>query len=444
MKCLLFLFGLVFISSVFAGAEVATATMVRGDVDVLTLGKTKKLEKGQSVEEGSVVKTGEKSFVKLVFTDKSQMNIGPKSEMKIEKFSGKDSGVIDLVKGQIRSQVSKDYLQMQDKSKSKMFIKTSNAVMGIRGTDFMISTNGQATTAVLFEGQVVFNNTTSGDPGTSSDRLENIVNEGVQMHPGEFSVADPTRSEPTQPALLNIQQRDALEKNENFESDRSPSSNTSEINKTIVPEGLTGQVVSNSSETLKNEVAKAAGVPIEAQEAGRSPTSADPNGMAIGDSIKPANGSFVHLESGVIIPPAPGSILDANTNTYLPAPGNGKVAADGSYIPPKNIEISATGEITKISVDANGNQVTQKLPPPSPVFVGAPVVVNSSLAPMALGALPPPKMGDFPPGMSPGGSLLDPTNALRNNPTGITATDIFINNTLSNVGKLNIQINGPQ
>ena len=33
------------------------------------------------------------------------------SEMKIESFSGKDSGVIDLVKGKIRSQVTKDYLQ---------------------------------------------------------------------------------------------------------------------------------------------------------------------------------------------------------------------------------------------------------------------------------------------------------------------------------------------
>jgi hypothetical protein len=127
-------------TSAWASKKVAIVKLLKGEVDVLTLGKTTKLKVEDWVEDGSVVKTGEKSFVKLVFIDKSQMNIGPGSEMKIEKFGEKDSGVIDLVKGKIRSQVTKDYLQM-DRNKSKLFIKTPNAVMGVRGTDFLISTN---------------------------------------------------------------------------------------------------------------------------------------------------------------------------------------------------------------------------------------------------------------------------------------------------------------
>src|SRR5687767_5827091 len=104
MKTLIALFVFVsFMSLSFAqGGEapkVAVASMLRGDVDLLILGKTIKLKKDDWVREGSVVKTADKSFVKLVFIDKSQMNIGPNSEMKIAKFSGNESGIIDLVKG---------------------------------------------------------------------------------------------------------------------------------------------------------------------------------------------------------------------------------------------------------------------------------------------------------------------------------------------------------
>src|SRR5690606_31022450 len=156
--CVLIFFILLSIASAWAEEQkVAVVKLLKGEVDVLNMGKTTKLKAEDWVEAGAVVKTAEKSFVKLVFIDKSQMNIGPNSEMKIESFSGKDAGVIDLVKGKIRSQVTKDYLQMKDKDRSKLFIKTENAVMGVRGTDFMISTNGKNTSVVLFEGEVVFN-----------------------------------------------------------------------------------------------------------------------------------------------------------------------------------------------------------------------------------------------------------------------------------------------
>ncbi len=108
MNSLFILVVMLFSLSAFAQTKVAVVKLIRGEADVLTLGKTTKLKVDDWVENGSVVKTAEKSFVKLVFIDKSQMNVGPNSEMKIESFTGKDSGVIDLVKGKIRSQVTKD------------------------------------------------------------------------------------------------------------------------------------------------------------------------------------------------------------------------------------------------------------------------------------------------------------------------------------------------
>lgn len=345
--------------------KVAVASIIRGEVDLLIMGKTIRLKKDDWVKEGSVVKTADKSFVKLIFIDKSQMNIGPNTEMKIAKFNGNDSGIIDLVKGKIRSQVTKDYLQMKDKDRSKIFVKTPNAVMGIRGTDFMISTNGINTSAVLFEGSVVFAKNTDFS-NSSTDRLEDLVNRGVRMHPGEFSVVEQNRSRPTEPAFLNIEQREVLEKNDNFDSDRNPSNSSAQKveSKSVVPEGLSGAVVSNNSESIKAEV-----VSNDSSTAAKSvPSSSDPNGYIKGEKLKPANGSFVHLESGTIIPPGPGSVLDTNTNTYIPGPDQGDVTNVGEYLPPKNVEITDDGKIMIAFKDASGVMKIQEIEKPKPLI----------------------------------------------------------------------------
>lgn len=362
MKTIFSVFLILFSLQLSAQTKVAVVKVLRGEVDILTLGKTTRLKVDDWVEDGAVIRTAEKSFVKLVFVDKSQMNVGPSSEMKIEAFSGKDSGVIDLVKGKIRSQVTKDYLQMKEKDKSKLFIKTANAVMGVRGTDFMISTNGASTSAFLFEGEVVFNKLQERGEATSA-QLEEIVNRGVRMFPGEFSVMDRERSMPTVPALLNIQQREHLEKNKEFDSTRSPSNSGNEVSKSVVPAGLNGVVVANNTEILHKEVSQ---VTSTAKE--HLPASKDPQGYVNGEIVKPANGSFVHVDSGVIIPPGPTSVLDKNTNTYIPGPESGKVTTDGTYVPPKNVEITDGGKIFVAVSDASGSMKVQEVQKPVPII----------------------------------------------------------------------------
>ena len=346
--------------SAWSAPKVAIVKILKGNV-VNYVGKEPRPLKAEDwVESGSVIKTNDKSFVKLIFTDKSQMNIGPNSLMKIENFSGKDSGVIDLVKGKIRSQVTKDYLQI-DKGRSKLFIKTKNAVLGVRGTDFLISTNGKNTATVLFEGEIAFNKF-DGAKGLSADRLENIVDRGMRMYPGEFSVVERDRPQPTVPSLMNIQQRDALENNDGLNS-RTPSNTKEEAKHTVVPEGLDGKVVSNDSQVLKNEVAQITPVIDRAV-----PSSADPDGYIKGNLVKPANGSFVHIDSGVIIPPGPGSLLDKNSNTYIPGQQMGTVNADGTYIPPENVEITGDGKVlVTVTDDETGAVKVKEVAPPPPI-----------------------------------------------------------------------------
>jgi hypothetical protein len=356
--CFLSLFWILFTAPAMAQKKVAVVKLLRGDADILSLGKTIKLKADDWVSEGHVVRTADKSFVKLVFIDKSQMNVGPNSEMKIENFSGKDSGVIDLVKGKIRSQVTKDYLQMEDRDKSKLFIKTANAVMGVRGTDFMISTNGKTSSVVLFAGEVVFNKLDDRRT-TSSGALEQIVDRGVRMFPGEFSVVDPNR-QPTVPSLLNVQQRETLEKNDSFEANRGSKEDAS---RSVVPEGLSGGLASNNSETIKKEVGQVSAATDKT--AANMASSANPDGYVVGEKLKPSNGSFLHLDSGVIIPPAPDSILDQNTNTYVAGSGNGTIASNGDYVPPKNMEISNDGKIMVSSADG---KTVRELSKPIPII----------------------------------------------------------------------------
>lgn len=362
MKKTLFIAFTLLPMTALAAQKVAVVKLLRGNVQVVNQGKTQNLKMDDWVEEGSVLKTAGKSFVKLIFTDKSSMNVGPESEMKIEQFNGKEAGVLDLVKGKVRSQVTKDYLQMQDQDKSKLFIKTKNAVMGIRGTDFMISTNGKNTATVLFEGQVVFNHLSARGP-LSTSKLEDIVDRGVRIMPGEFSVVEVDRPQPTVPSVLNVKQREALESNSNFESGRNPGSAGSEPSKSVVPDGLSGQGVSNSSDTLKNEVSQ---LSPSAEASPKATVNAE--GFVAGDTVKPANGSFLHLDSGTVIPPSPDSVFDPNTNSYMPGPGNGTVAADGSFVPPANIEITTDGKVLMtVPTGGSGEVKVVELPKPTPV-----------------------------------------------------------------------------
>jgi hypothetical protein len=378
--CMLFLSLLISGLAFGQAKKVAVVKIIRGEVSVLTLGKTTKLQIKDWVEDGAVVKTADKSFAKLVFIDKSEINVGPNSEMKIEKFSGTDSGVIDLVKGKIRSQVTKDYLQDQ-KDKSKLFIKTPNAVMGIRGTDFMITYSGQNTSAVLFHGSVVFNKLDSRGI-TNPERLEQIVDRGVRMFPGDFSVMMKNERMPTVPSLLNTKQLETLEKNDSFDS-RNPSNSAEEAKKSVVPQGLNGDVVSS-------EVGASKDVSTE----GERRSSANPEGYVKGDEVKPANGSFIEINSGTIIPPGESSVLDQVTNTYIPGPEVGKVGADGNYVPPKNVEITNDGKILVVVNDGSGKSVVvEKLPPPpvkGAIDFNAPTTLPTAPLPGTSTLLPPP------------------------------------------------------
>ena len=348
---------IIIVLSLFAFAagdapKVAIVKIKKGNATALGPDGTQtELKRGEWIKEGSIVKTGAKSFVKIAFIDKSSMNIGPESELKIEKFSKKEAGVINVLSGKIRSQVTKDYLNM-DKDKSKLFIKSKSAVMGIRGTDFMFSTSKAtgATTAVLFEGSVVFSKIQKND---NLRDLEKIVNKGRKIVPGQFSVAYKNKNRATVPSKMSSKQFYKLEKNKDFEVSDASQRKKSNSSKSVVPPGLTGAAVSSDNENLKQEIKKVINIDVtnndkdsQQSDSAKKEEFVESKGFRDGEDVKPADGSLVHLESGTVIPMGVDSEFDTNAGEWKSSTV-GSVDEYGEYVPPEKHEITSEGDILR-------------------------------------------------------------------------------------------------
>lgn len=307
MKTTLIIITGLFFSSVFAN-NIARVKALRGEVKALGLDlSTRDLKKSDWLLEGETIITAKRSFVRLNFIDDSNVNIGPSSKVKVEQFKKDAPGVLSVVTGKIRAQVSKDYLKMQ-KNKSKLFVRSSNAVMGIRGTDFLFSTNSKTknTVAVLFEGSVVFNRLDSKDT-LNINKYESIVNRGQSIKPGQLSSVSGSQKV-MKPKSLNKAQFLNLKNNKTI----------SQNNRSAVPSGLSSKVVS-SSDTSKAGINKRSEL---------------------------TNGAVINLKSGKVIDNA--SLRDG-----------GEVTSSGEFLLPKDVSLNSKGELVQKSVDQKTNKVKQ-------------------------------------------------------------------------------------
>lgn len=196
--------------------EVAKAIVVRGEVKVtLPSGDVIALEEGQWLPQGASIETAQRSFAKFLFIDRSQMNLAPNSEMTIESFSETDPGMISLMKGRLRSQVTRNYMDTakDDESDSKLFIKTKNAAMGIRGTDFLVTHNPaqNSTGLVTFTGSVAMvRMDEQGMANQNARALDNHLNSAraVRVNQGQVSsVRAGSEAAPPRPAPPEVRER---------------------------------------------------------------------------------------------------------------------------------------------------------------------------------------------------------------------------------------------
>lgn len=373
------LFLLVFSGTSFAvekEVNVAKAIILRGKVWEIRKGdKPIPVRKGSWVKEGSTLRSESSSFVKLLFIDKSQMNLGPNSQMEIKEFPKNQAGIINLIQGKVRSKVTKNYMDI-DKSGSKLFIKTKTAAMGVRGTDFQVIYNprNSVTSLVTFEGAVAMTKIDNAvnaqiDRRTLDARLN--AREAVVVRQGQYSGVLPNQKRVSIPVKISPTQLEGLktgepEANSDSSKRRPASASTSnetkekKVVRSIVPKGLDAKKVAEvnvgaidkaiadgiGGQAAKEVVAKTQ----EKIEVTRN-QGPPPEGFldqATGAYAPPAGG-FVDEKTGLYVPPPEGSSFDPNAGVYIPSPEVGSVDAEtGNYVPPEGFTLKDSGDLVPI------------------------------------------------------------------------------------------------
>ena len=383
--------------------KVAKVIILRGKVQAKTTSNDiKQLKKGMWLAEGTTVKTSAKSFVKLLFIDKSQMNLGPKSEMKITTFPKKKAGIITLMQGQLRSKVTKDYMGIQNKNKSKLFIKTKTAAMGVRGTDFQVSFNRKnlRTALVTFEGAVAMAQIqdTMKNIRVNQRNLELIVSSdhSVIVRQGQYSGVSPKQLRATTPVKINPGQLKVMEKNDGSQVNNSAKKSNQNVKKqalkkrnfrNVVPPGVNAKAVASKTDNLNKAVATTLGTRMVKQidakvraELNQTAASAPPpEGMMnrVTGQMAPTAGGYVDLKTALYIPPPKGSSYDPNTETYIPPKGMGGFdAKSGRYVEPAGMKLTDEGKFVakKVNFSKKGGRGPASLKGEKQSFGAKPVM----------------------------------------------------------------------
>jgi hypothetical protein len=120
--------------------QVKTAS---GAVTVLRAGATSKIGTGDRVFQSDVIATGPDGSVGITFADNSMMSLGPDSRLSLDQFSfdtTTHAGVFDssLKAGTLAVKSG----QIVKQTPEAMHIKTPGALLGVRGTEFVVRADG--------------------------------------------------------------------------------------------------------------------------------------------------------------------------------------------------------------------------------------------------------------------------------------------------------------
>ena len=127
-----------------ANLKIAQIKNVSGDTVIVRDGARVPAKSGDILFEKDTVETGADGSIGLTFTDNTVLSAGPNSEIALEEYrfdSNNFNGAMltDIRKGTL-SMVSGDIARS---SPGAMKVKTPTAILGVRGTRFAVSVEGQ-------------------------------------------------------------------------------------------------------------------------------------------------------------------------------------------------------------------------------------------------------------------------------------------------------------
>jgi hypothetical protein len=125
-----------------AQSNIGSAASVRNQVEGVLGGRTNTLSSGSAVHSNELIRSGDGAVANLVFVDETKLSVGPKSEVRLDKFAydpNKNTGtvVVRATRGAYRFVTG-----VQDPRNYE--IKTPYATLGVRGTILEVNLEGVA------------------------------------------------------------------------------------------------------------------------------------------------------------------------------------------------------------------------------------------------------------------------------------------------------------
>lgn len=336
---------------IFALTAVGKVTLVKGEATKLVPGAlvASKVSTEDNVYSDTSFVTYDKSFIKIVFSDGTKMNIGPNSKavIDVESFNSKDKTVISLLKGKLRTTVEKDERAKEaSEGENKFYIKTRTAALGVRGTDFQTIYNpeNQITNLLTFRGEVAMVNIKNNpeinnthEDYSNIEREDNFKIKKVKNNISENEIASLDRA---------LVAKDAVSvKAGQF------SATTNEIGAVSIPVKINhtqlGLLFQN--ETLTTKEAKESMDVKSVSEINRFVDLPQESGTVIPEGIydaekgiyAPKAGGLIDLETALYVAPESDAKFDIERQVYIPMIAGNLEADTGAYVAPEGLKLNS-------------------------------------------------------------------------------------------------------
>jgi hypothetical protein len=122
-----------------AAADIGLIKVAKGSVQIQRGSDKMPAKVGSALQKSDVVITGADSSAGITFTDNSLVSVGPNSVFAIDKYSFDSTTHAGEFEGNLRQgRLAAVSGKMVKQSPDSMKIRTPSAIMGVRGTEFVV------------------------------------------------------------------------------------------------------------------------------------------------------------------------------------------------------------------------------------------------------------------------------------------------------------------
>ena len=142
LRCLAMIAAALLLCSSAGAAEIGQIKISKGQVTVERNGAALPATVGMRLESADVLRTGADGSVGITMADNSLLSAGPNSILSLDRFEFDPT----TSQGQFDAQLRKGSLavisgRIAKQSPEAMTVRTPSAILGVRGTEFVLSAN---------------------------------------------------------------------------------------------------------------------------------------------------------------------------------------------------------------------------------------------------------------------------------------------------------------